>query len=92
MCTDPRRFDQVFEKITFHATFFPVNVVVRIVVSTNIRDFCQSVLNFDFYSENSMIVIIRYSATLPYLHSTVLFTQLSPVIFEVHMKSFLKSD
>ena len=30
----------------------------------------KSVMNLDFYSENSMIVIIR--ATLPYLHSTVL--------------------
>ena len=30
----------------------------------------KSVMNLDFYSENSMIVII--CATLPYLHSTVL--------------------
>ena len=30
-----------------HFTFFSVNVVVRILVSTNNRDFCQSVLNFD---------------------------------------------
>ena len=30
-----------------HFTFFSVNVVVRMVVSTNIRDFCQSLLNFD---------------------------------------------
>ena len=32
----------------------------------------KSVMNLDFYSENSMIVIIRNAATLPYLHSTVL--------------------
>ena len=31
----------------------------------------KSVMNLDFYSENSMIVIIRTAATLSYLHSTV---------------------
>ena len=34
-------------EVLCHFTFFSVYVVVRIVVSTNIRNFCQSVLNFD---------------------------------------------